>query len=123
MVTFAYDENGNRIQMDDTLGTHIYDYDQLNKMVSHQDPYFNTVGYEYDNNGNREFSTYPGNKPGVYFYDKLNRLTDVTDWLNNTTHYNYDEAGRLIGSANPNNTKVTYTYDEANRLIGGWFGF
>ena len=47
-MAFAYDANGNRTNLTDTLGATTYVYDALNRLTSVTDGYGKTVSYAYD---------------------------------------------------------------------------
>jgi RHS repeat-associated protein len=85
-------------------------------MTSYTNPYGKTLGYAYDENGNRTTLAYPDGKTITYQYDTANRLTSATDWNIRTTTYTYNNANALTGMTNPNSTTASYTYDTAGRL-------
>ena len=119
-VSFTYDNRDNQETMADALGQTTYGYDEVNRLISVNDPHGFNIGYRYDTAGNLDQITYPGNKTASYSYDALNRLKTITiDWLAGqpTATYNYDSAGRLDFVDNFNGTITDYTYDNANRLI------
>jgi YD repeat-containing protein len=115
-VTHTYDAAGNRLMMEDGLGTTRYLYDDFYRLISVTNPFSGTVLYDYDFNSNRTRLTYPDTKVVTYTYDADNRLIQVEDWEDGLTIYGYDPAGRLISSTLPNGVTTAYGYDDANRL-------
>jgi YD repeat-containing protein len=116
-VTYRYDAASNRTVMTDTLGTTLYVYDDLGRLVSVSDPLTGTVEYGYDLVGNRTQLVYPGGQVVTYTYDADDRLVQVEDWSGGLTGYEYDVATHLITTTLPNGVTTTYQYDAANRLI------
>lgn len=116
-VTFAYDSVGNCTNMVDSLGTTTWQLDLLNRLKSITDPYGQTVGNDFDANGNRVTLTYPGNKAVNYGFDALNRMVALTNWLNGVVSYGYDTRGNLTAQTNANETVVAYGYDIADRIV------
>lgn len=116
-VTFTYDEAGNRIGMTDSLGSSSWEYDALNRVTKHTDPFGQQLAYSYDAQGNQTSIVYPGNKTVTYKYDELHRMTEVKDWQQRVTGYSYDPAGRPVVITNPNDTAASLIYDKAGRVI------
>ena len=112
----SVDPMGNLIRMTDRIGISQFTYDALERLVQSIDPFGQTIGFEYDANGNRIGLIYPNGERVSYDYDLLGRMTSVTDWLSNTTIYEYDAAGQLINHLQPNGTVATYSYDASGRL-------
>jgi RHS repeat-associated protein len=91
--TYAYDDNGNRINEDGQS----YQIDPNNKLLV-DDTYI----YEYDNEGNRtRREPVGGNTYSEYTWDHRNRLTQVTEG---------DEFGII--------RVIKYTYDVFDQLVG-----
>ncbi|MGE3793865.1 MAG: hypothetical protein AB7I38_08025 [Dehalococcoidia bacterium] len=97
-------------------GTTTTAYDALNCITSVTSPGSVTVGYTYDEVGDRTRITYPDTKTVDYTYDGNHRMSTVTDWLTNQTAYTYDDAGKLEVTSYPNGVSATVTYDGADRL-------
>ena len=118
VTLITYDQVGNRETMNDGTGQTSYGYDDLYRLTSVNDGAGLTVGYAYDEVGNRTRLLYPLEQGGVvtYTYDAANRLETVMDWNNGQFEYNYDDANRLTGLTLPNSLTSTYTYDDAGRL-------
>lgn len=116
-VSFAYDAAGNRVQMTDGLGTTIWSYDALDRVVAVTDALGKATGYSYDAVGNRVGLTYPSGESVTYEFDRLNRLHQVTDWEGQAVKYSYDAAGHMTAMDLPNGVRTSYAYDAAGRLI------
>jgi RHS repeat-associated protein/uncharacterized repeat protein (TIGR01451 family) len=94
-----------------------YSYDDLYRLTSAATPQ-GTVGYGYDDEGNRTSLTYPDASAVAYDYDEANRLDTVVDWNSTTVaDYSYDDGNRLTGVDLPDGVGVGYQYDDANRLL------
>jgi RHS repeat-associated protein len=117
-VTFTYDAAGNRKEMVDGVGTTAWNYDDVNRPISISDPITGTVGYQYDNTGNRTLLIYPDGKQVGYDYNALNQLAHVTDWQTQVTSYDYGAVGQQAGVTLPNGVTSAYAYDAAHRLTG-----
>ena len=121
--TYAYDPDGNVIQMVDANGNATptqgdgqtsYGYDVLNRLgsidYSDQTP---DVTFAYDANGNRtQMSDGAGTE--TYVYDALDRLTSVTRG-SDVFSYAYDLMN-LISASYPGQPAVAYGYDDDERL-------
>ena len=103
--------------MTDGIGITTYQYDDLYRRISVTDPFAATVGYDYNNVGNRTELSYPDNKVVVYTYNDDNQMHLVFDWEGGITTYDYDAAGRLTSSTLPNGVQSVNGYDDANRLL------
>ncbi|MBV5327356.1 MAG: hypothetical protein JZU65_06915 [Chlorobium sp.] len=114
----TYDNNGNPTKVTDGNGSSFFVYDDLNRMTSFTDSFGKTVAYDYDDSGNKDKITYPGNKVVNYVYDGDNRLTTVTDWLGSgSTIYSYNN-GLLTTARSPKGDTANYSFDLSNRLTG-----
>ena len=116
-VIYIYDQNGNRIEMRDSLGITRYRYDSLSRLVEVSDANGHTTKYEYDPSDNLTTLVYPDGQKVTYQYDSRGRLERVTDGSCTTT-YRYDAAGRLVRRTLPNGVATAYSYDTTDRLIG-----
>jgi len=116
-ISFTYDSLGRRTDMQDGIGTTVWDYDALSRPGHITDPFDNVVGYEYDALGNQTALHYPDGKTVNYTYDLNNFLISVTDWNNDVTAYDYDGAGQLLTVSRPNNVDTAFNYDDAGRLL------
>ena len=111
-VTFSYDANGQRVSMQDGVGTTTWTLDSLGRASSISDPFGATVGYTYDAAGNRTGMTYPDGKQVVYEYDDANRLTSVTDWANRITSYSYSDTNLVEMILRPYGLVTLIDHDE-----------
>lgn len=119
-VTLGYDKLGRRTDMSDGVGTSVYIYDDLDRLIGFTQPAVggssSAVGFGYDARGNRTRLTYPDGKTIVYGYDNADRITSVSpDWDSGSYSYQYANH-RLITMTNPAGVVTTYNYDTANRL-------
>ncbi len=77
-----------------------------------------TVGYRYDDVGNRTRLIYPHQGKEVqYEYNEANQLVKVVDWDQQETAYQYDNLGRPITITLPNSVTTSLTYDAAGNLL------
>ncbi len=114
IATFAYlyDPAGNRTQMTDRFGAHLFGYDRLNRLLSADHPLTSGLvdeAFTYDPVGNRLTS----HLSLAHTYDVANRLL-----ADDTFTYTYDANGNLTSKttkALPAQT-TTYTYDVENQL-------
>ncbi|HET6710855.1 RHS repeat-associated core domain-containing protein [Amycolatopsis sp.] len=116
-VTYGYDPAGHRVSMTDGTGTTTWTYDAFGEIKSQVQGSGTTVGYGYDDYGNRTSITYPGQAtPVVRTFDDAERLKTVTDWNNNSTTFGYDNDGAVKTVTYPNGTTVTNGYDDNDVL-------
>jgi len=119
-VGYGYDANGNRLEMDDGTGTTVYDYDELDRLLSVVSPGPVAVGYRYDLDGNRVKLIYPDSTAVNYVFDEASRLERLVDWANRVTSYAYRPDGRVLTAVMPNQMATQYLYDNALRLTRVW---
>ncbi len=104
------------VRVTEPLGTTTLTYDRNGRLISKEDVFGNTLGFEYSAAGRLRSVTYPGGKKVTYDYDAAGRLHKVSDWAAHETTYDYDELGRVVHIAYPNGTKADYGHDQAGRL-------
>ena len=111
------DSSANKAQQ----GTHIYTYDNLNRM-STSDIAKTKTTYTYDTLGNLVYEKIK-NKSVDYQYNELNQLVKRTDSQNQTYTYQYDKRGNRIAEIGKKESRA-FTYDETNHLVEGtnWKG-
>ena len=102
-------------------GTHIYTYDELNRMVT-SDVSKVFTNYTYDTLGNLVLET-AKNKSVDYEYNELNQLVKRTTTENETFTYSYDKRGNRVAETGKKESRE-YVYDATNRLVEGtnWKG-
>ena len=120
---YGYDSDGNITSVDIDLGgnsldgLHDYEYDRAGRITEWTDPSQATVGYTWDDAGNR---TDAG--ADSFTYDDRNRLVTSPDGnltydprgtLNaiDTTDYDFDGLGRLLAVGS-----IDFTYDSLDRI-------
>jgi len=124
-VADGYDGNGNRVLVQDGLGTTTKQtYDGLNRLVATIQNYGGTdtatanttTGYTYDTRDNLRQVTDPDGLNTVYTYDGLNNLTGLSSPDTGSTAYTVDKAGNRLTQTDNRGITSTYTYDALNRL-------
>lgn len=96
-----------------------YDIYQRTSSITYSDFPNNKVSYEYYNNGNLRYITYPFNPQWKieYIWDGNNRLKRVRDWKGNTlVEYIYRKNGQIDYEVYLNGTSNHYHYDAVGRL-------
>ena len=104
------DSSANKAQQ----GTHIYTYDNLNRM-STSDIAKTKTTYTYDTIGNLVYEKIK-NKSVDYQYNELNQLVKRTDSQNQTYTYQYDKRGNRIAETGKKESRA-FVYDETNHLV------
>jgi RHS repeat-associated protein len=74
-----------------------------------------TVGYSYDDAGNRTLLTLNGATHVSYAYDQQSRLTGITR-ASNTIGFGYDTPSRRTSMTYPNGVMTTYAYSTESHL-------
>ena len=110
------DKKANKAQQ----GTHIYTYDELNRMVTSDISKVEST-YTYDTLGNLIYEKEKNVKTD-YQYNELNQLVSRKQG-NESYSYSYDKRGNRIAEAGKKETRE-YIYDETNHLVEGtnWKG-
>ena len=140
-VSFAYDHNGNLLQVTDPLGgSWCYSYNDKNSLVGITSPAGRSLaisydsrglpvgitgfdgqktGYDYDRYGNITAITWPGGGSTASSYDEHGyMLTAVTDELGHTTALEHDGNGRTFKYRYPDGTEKSLVYDCCYLLLG-----
>ena len=146
-ISYSYDNASRLTEVKTSLGSTIYEYDKLDRLVRVVDRNGYATLYEYDENGNRSAVRYANGIVVTYNYDEVNRLisekaldkqgglvaqyeytlgaagerTKVEE-LDRTVEYTYDALYRLTGekftAADGTVTEYTYAYDNvSNRIL------
>jgi len=117
-VALTYDDNGNRLEMQDGAGAASYTYDLLNRLTTVTRG-AQSFTYDYDSGGNLLAQTNPDGTILSYTYDDDGRRVSLTG-PDGVTLFAYDLAGRLMKTALPaaNGYNELRTYDQAGRLVG-----
>jgi len=114
---YGYDENNNITSINNSLGTSLFYYDSLDRMVRYKDMYNKEIRYGYNAVGSVSIIIYSGGDSVNYFYDAANRLMKVIDWKKNTFTYQYDSSGRVTKLTYPTGIYCDYTYDATGRIL------
>ena len=149
-TSFAYDQTGNLIRINDPLGRVTqYRYDVRNRPTATIDPAGNfttfrydldghttaltdargnLTSFEYDARGRVTRQVDPLGKARTFTYDAANNLRTKTDRLGRVTEYTYDELNRSIRQVWHNADRslantVDFTFDKANELLKAQDGF
>jgi len=118
-ATFTYDEVGNLLTAEDTLGRRIsFEYDEANHRIKRTDPTGSATAYAYDAAGNLVEVTDALGRTTLLTYDALNRPVSQTDPLGHETLISYNPDGTLMTSTDALGRVTTYTYDGLKRLVG-----
>lgn len=115
-ISYQYDENNNRVVMNDSIGATEWSYDALNRPLSVNDALGRTLAYTYDPVGNRTSVTYPSGSVVNYGYYKNNWLKNLNTDSEDVVSYTRDGVGNTIGVANSNETSTSISYDKVNRM-------
>ena len=116
-VSYSYDANGQRIGMQDGVGSTSWNLDSLGRATTITDPFNQTTTYNYDLAGNRTQMGYPDGKQVQYQYDDLNRMTTVTDWRNQITSYYYDDDNRVEMILQPAGLVTLLERDDIGQIL------
>lgn len=145
LTEMSYDERGNLTSRKETdtqiqeARTWLYAYDSADRITSQTDPAQRTTQFYYNDKGDLERVTRPGNlvtqyqnhnalgQPGrivdpagvvtLLSYDVYGRVLSITVGDEATT-YQYSPVGQLIKVDLPGGKTMRYSYDAAQRLIG-----
>jgi RHS repeat-associated protein len=114
-ISYAYDEAGNRISMEDESGTSTYTYDENDRLLKILKGNTTQISYDYDQVGNVTSVTDLKGNAVAYTYDKASRMETVSN-TGKTTTYTYDENGRRKSITYDGGVSEQYTYDKDNQL-------
>jgi RHS repeat-associated protein len=115
-VAMSYDPAGRRVSMTDGTGVSSWSYDVFGELTSQSNGAGSTVGYAYDDGGNRTSITYPGAIGSVTnAYNAGGQLASVKDPAGRKTSFGYNPDGALTTTTYPNGTVVTNSYNAADQ--------
>ncbi|PGZ92182.1 DNRLRE domain-containing protein [Bacillus sp. AFS029533] len=114
MVSYHYDAIGNKVNLDDSTGTTIYEYDQDNNLIKQTDPSGTVTTFNY-NAENQLIGKVVDGKSFTYKYTQGN-ITSIKDSNNLTTEFNYDANKNRTAINYANGAKINYNYNEGNEL-------
>lgn len=117
-VTFAYDKNGNVIEMTDGTGTTKRSYDAFDRLIEVTNGKAEVVKYEYNQAGDTTKLTYPNGKSITRGFDSLGRLEKVVDWFGKETKFSYYRNSQLKATTFPAETGNVdeYAYDRRGEV-------
>lgn len=125
-VQYAYDANGNRVQVTKLMETSADDqiqtwgYDALNRVIRHTDALGRETLMEYDLVGNLVRHETADNLITQTAYDNLYRISVVTYPDGSTATYAYDDANghptNILSIANDDLGTTAWTYDDMDRV-------
>jgi RHS repeat-associated protein len=115
--TFAYDDNGNKTNINAPLGRNtVQAYDELNRLTQVTNPVSGVTKYGYNSLDQLISVTDPRNKVTSYTYNALGDLKKLTSPDTGVTDNTYDSGGNLKTSKDARNKTGTYNYDALNRV-------
>ncbi|MCG8570009.1 MAG: DUF6531 domain-containing protein, partial [Spirochaetes bacterium] len=116
--TFSYNKNGQITKAQNNQSDLEMDYDPLGRLIQYRDLLLDqTVGYQYDQAGNKTQLHYLHDKRKInYTYGKNNELLTVSDSDSQTTSFEYDQLMREIKQRMPENQIRETVYDPAGRV-------
>ena len=119
---FAYDDNGNRTNIDAPLSRDtVQAYDELNRLTQITDPASGATHFGYDANDNLTSVTDPRSLITSYTYTGFGDLATQVSPDTGTTTNTYDSGGNLKTSTDARSAITTYTYDALNRPLTAAF--
>ncbi len=121
-ITYTYNQNGDIIQMSDSMGVISYTYGEnyngwnvpLLKTETNRVGLIKT--YYYDNFARIKMITDNAGGSRTYLYDESGNIKGITDGRGKTTYYYYDNMGNRISVVDRNSKITQYTYDGLSRL-------
>jgi RHS repeat-associated protein len=117
LTTFAYDNNGNRLQVVNAEGQYTaYCYDEMNRVNQMTDAEGKVTLYRYNENGNLIEITDANGNVTSYQYDWFDRLWRKTFSDTSCEDYTYDKNLNLIRKVTRSLQVISYEYDPLNRL-------
>lgn len=116
-VSYGYGTVGRLVSATNGADTLTWTYDLAGQVVSEQSARAaTTVGYLYDDGGNRTALSLNGSAFLSYAYDDASRLLSLSRGSNSFV-FGYDAVNRRISLSYPNGVTTSYSYDLASRLL------
>ncbi len=119
-VDYTYDAVGNRLTMEDNLGTSSWTYDWAGRSVSETDARGNTTTHAYDLAGNLAGIAYADGRTVERTFDGRGLTVSQTDTtaagVASVTTFAYDETGAMIGQARASGLEAEIDRDLAGRV-------
>jgi RHS repeat-associated protein len=120
-VAKSYDAAGRLLTLTSSVSALSYSYDDANQMLSETQQILSdggpkSVGYTYDDDGNRATVTYPSGSTSTLGYTNRNQPNSIMLGAISAS-YNYDLNGNRVTKTLSNGTITSYEYDDANRVL------
>jgi len=115
-VSYGYDALSRLTSAANENGTVSLSYNNRGWVSSSTDVFNKTIGYAYDEIGNRTDMTLDGSPYAAYVYDKLDRMANVSSDSRVQAEYTYDELDRITKRGLINGVESNYEYDGLSRL-------
>jgi RHS repeat-associated protein len=116
-VNYLYSETNYPTQMVDNLGTTTWAYDDIDRMVSQNDPFNKKLNYAYDPVGNLTKLTYPDNRFVSHSYLKNDWLKTSVSSDSDKVDYARDKVGNTVKVNRSNTTEALIAYDKVYRTL------
>ncbi len=114
----SYDKAGNVSTIENATGeVTTFEYDELGRATSINDPVRGESKFTYDINGNVVKSEDASGNSKTYQYDEVNQLIKTTDALSGEESLGYDGQGNLVSFTDALDQNTKFEYDELNRLV------
>lgn len=114
--TFGFDSLGRRTSIQNSEVSRSYAYDGSGRLAQVTDHTLGqSIGYEYDANGNRTAMIGPFGRVSL-LYDAKNRLVEQRDPRTGVYRWQYDALDHRTKLSYPNGVETSYEYDASSRL-------
>jgi len=124
IISYDYDNNGNRTSVGTPSGSTGYTYDQRNRVKTATVGTLVT-GFDYYKDGKKKTVSYPNGAKEEYDYYPTNRVKTLTNSMNATTisqfGYSYDDNGNRLTQQEERGARsisTSYSYDTLDRMSG-----
>jgi RHS repeat-associated protein len=110
---YAYDPNGNLIEVTDASGNKsVYTYDESGNKLSQTDPNAHTTSFAYNKSGKLIKRTLPSGKTETFEYDVNGNIIKRTDFNGNTISYTYGKMNELLKKKYPDGAEIIFSYKD-----------